>query len=128
MNEAHPDHETLRAVEAYERALNRLAKKIGESEILEALAARETLASALQTHHHLRNLGNVLALDDRLRAHVTAITDTISADRLRDWRETVGAVPAAWWWRLDEVAAAQDSPLWVIVGGAASRCQSVSSA
>jgi tetratricopeptide (TPR) repeat protein len=118
---AHPDE----AIAAYQLALEGLpGQKTDDShlKVMSALITRDDLACSLSDARHVisEELSRITELDQRLKESAPTIVAIVGASTLANWRETVQPPAGAWWWHLDERAAAAEPkphPLWAILAG-----------
>ena len=113
-----------RALAAYETALNQLAAQTADSltaHVMSVLLTRDRIAHALPTATlDATQLTNLAALDARLQQSATSIDQSVGRATLVAWREAAQPALNAWWWRLDERAAAAEPkphPLWAVIAG-----------
>ena len=109
------------AINDYQTALDQLSAEKTDafpSLVMHVLTARDRLARALAAASPAdADLNTVSALDQRLQASATRIDAAVGRSTLASWRESAQPPASAWWWRLDERAAAAEpkpSPLWAI--------------
>jgi len=113
------------AIEDYRTALAALPAK-GDSDAaskgMALLLARDELSRSLiddpaQTE---ATLITVCELDERLKQAACTLDQAVGRSSLADWRQSIHPLESAWWWRLDEQAAAAEpgqNPLWTIPAG-----------
>lgn len=109
------------AIFNYQTALDQLPAEKTEafpSLVLHVLTARDRLAQALAGASPTdADLNTISALDQHLQARAPQIDAAAGRSTLASWRESAQPPASAWWWRLDERAAAAEpkpSPLWAI--------------
>ena len=111
------------AIAAYRAALADL--RSGETDdaaarTLRVLLARDEVAAALAEPASAAALAELAELDGQLQGAAPAIAHAVAGRTLAGWRDAVGPQPAAWWWALDQVAAAaapRPSIGWAILAG-----------
>lgn len=114
------------ALRAYREAVEDLPRERHESapaRVMRALLARSHLAESMSTAGASlggATLTHVLELDERLKSSAAVLEELVGKAVLASWRETVRPPADAWWWSLDERAAAQrreHGVLWLLFGG-----------
>ena len=112
----------VEAIEAYEEALGSLSPQQADAaRALQMLIARDALADCLSKTRSVapQTLSHITKLDQRLKESARAIDTTVGRSTLLAWRETAQPTTGAWWWYLDERAAAAEPkhPIWAILAG-----------
>ncbi len=104
------------AILAYREALNalRASEPAGAAaETLRVLLARDAVAQATSGATTPETLTEVAALDGQLQSAAPVIVDAVGGDTLARWRASAGPPSYAWWWSLDEIAAASEPKPWL---------------
>jgi tetratricopeptide (TPR) repeat protein len=109
----------------YRAALDELpprANGLADAAVLRVLATRDALMRALGTREPTDGavVGQLSALDQLLKASAPDVDAAVGRSTLAEWRESVQPARGAWWWSLDEIAAAAEprpSPLWMLFTG-----------
>lgn len=115
----------VEAVDSYRTALENLSHQeapYSEASVISVLMARNSVANALANHEPLTAdlLSCLTALDRELRTKASAIDAGVGRATLASWREALQPPACAWWWALDELAAAADAKpnaFQLILGG-----------
>jgi tetratricopeptide (TPR) repeat protein len=99
------------AIVAYRAALDDL--RAGETagattRTMRVLLARDAVVQALAGPATAEELAELAELDGQLQAAAPAIEHAVGRGTLARWRDAVGPQPAAWWWALDQIAAATE--------------------
>jgi tetratricopeptide (TPR) repeat protein len=114
-----PGHEQITR---YQLAIDRLENPT-EPDLpgaaLLALLSRDTIDRSLKSENDVASPAAIAQLaenDRRLRALAPTIDESIGSDTISAWRKTMGADEGAWWWSLDELAAAkQRQQVWTVI-------------
>lgn len=93
-----------------------------QARLVRLLTARDDLASALAAARPLspEMVARLAALDEQLKQKAPAMAGAAGSAALASWRDAVQPPDSAWWWRLDERAAAlapKPSALWTVAAG-----------
>jgi tetratricopeptide (TPR) repeat protein len=112
------------AITAYQTALDQPAmqqKDCSPSCVMGILLSRDRLALELSRGKPCGgDLDAISKLDTRLQSSAGTIDKSVGRSRLAAWRESMQPPTLAWWWKLDERAAAVEPkphPLWAIAAG-----------
>lgn len=111
------------AIANYQGALEALAEPAEETppRVLGVLVSRDVLARLLANRSDLtsESLKRIAELDGRLEAKAPDLATRVGPATLASWRAVIQPRTDAWWWSLDETAAAAGSnPLWAVLAGA----------
>lgn len=108
-------------IAGYQQALEALPAEKTEAFArlaMNVLLARDRLAAELaRTNPSSADLDTVVSLDERLKAAAPAVDAAVGRPTLVQWREADQPPAGAWWWRLDERAAAAEpraNPAWIL--------------
>ena len=104
------------AIIAYREALDalRASEYAGAAAgTLRVLLARDAVAQATAGTTTSEALTELAALDGQLQAAAPVIVDAVGGDTLARWRASAGPPSYAWWWALDEIAAANAPKPWL---------------
>jgi tetratricopeptide (TPR) repeat protein len=97
---------------AYREAVEDLPRTPGDTapaRVMRTLLARDRLAEAMSIPGASLPgdaLVRIIALDERLKASAGELDSAVGSEVLTGWRETLRPPRDAWWWSLDERAAA----------------------
>src|SRR2546430_2365651 len=108
------------AISSYQAALDDLPPRMTpefRSKVMIVFVARDALAHVLADGRPITSeaLSRITELDQRLKASAMQIDTSIGRATLASWREAIQPPAVAWWWSLDQHAAAaeaQPHPLW----------------
>lgn len=106
----------------YQAALDGLPQQgdsDAQSKIMTLLIARDDVARALAESDDLSavDVVQITDLDERLKSASVTIDAAAGRTTLINWRQSIHPLESAWWWSLDERAAAAEprhNPLWTI--------------
>jgi len=104
------------AIIAYREALDalRASEYAGAAAgTLRVLLARDAVAQATAGTTTSEALTELAALDGQLQAAAPIIAAAVGGDTLARWRASAGPPSYAWWWALDEIAAANAPKPWL---------------
>ena len=104
------------AIMAYREALEALRASEPADAAAGAMGvilARDAVAQATSGTTTPEALTELARLDGQLQAAAPAIVAAVDADTLARWRASAGSPPSAWWWALDNVAAAKEPRPWI---------------
>ena len=110
------------AISVYQAALDCLPQ-VGESDassrIMTVLLSRDEVARELAESRSVPASTTILiaSLDEKLKNASATIDAAAGRQTLADWRQSIHPLKNAWWWSLDERAAAAEpahNPLWTI--------------
>jgi tetratricopeptide (TPR) repeat protein len=111
------------AIPAYQEALDGLRASSSAdvaAATMQVLLARDAVAQAASGTSTAEALAELARLDGQLQAAAPIIVEAVGDDTLARWRASTGPPPSAWWWALDEIAAAtspKPSIGWAILAG-----------
>ena len=104
------------AIIAYREALEALrasAPADAAAGTIAVILARDTVAQATSGTTTPEVLTELARLDGQLQAAAPVIVAAVGADMLMRLRASAGSPPSAWWWALDEIAAANEPKPWI---------------